>query len=153
MFRSGSSDGAGCIICAEGRFISRRKRLRWWDFCLWCSSWYGRVNLALVPKQIMKTLQIALFVGLLVVAVGGEENEAVKKDLAALQGEWIMVAGTADGQEMPEELRNGMKRVCKGDETSTTMRGEVFMKAKFSIDPSKAPKTIDYEMVEGFTKG
>jgi uncharacterized protein (TIGR03067 family) len=46
-----------------------------------------------------------------------------------------------------------MKRVCKGDEVTTTMGGEVFMKAKITIAPSKKPKTIDYDMTGGFTKG
>ena len=27
------------------------------------------------------------------------------------------------------------------------------MKAKITIDPSKKPKTIDYQMTDGFTKG
>jgi hypothetical protein len=33
------------------------------------------------------------------------------------------------------------------------MAGQVFFKAKFTIDPSKKPKTIDYQMTDGFTKG
>jgi uncharacterized protein (TIGR03067 family) len=33
------------------------------------------------------------------------------------------------------------------------MGGQVFMKAKITLDPSKKPKTIDYQMIEGFTKG
>jgi len=82
---------------------------------------------------------------------GGEE--AVKKDMARLQGEWLMVSGSADGQAMPDDMRKQMKRVCKGDQTTTTMGDQVFLKAKITIDPSKNPKTIDYEMIEGFTKG
>src|SRR4030095_6083301 len=82
-----------------------------------------------------------------------EENETVKKDLALLQGEWSMVSGSADGQPMPEQMRAQMKRVCKGDETTTTIGGKIFLKAKIIIDPSKTPKTIDYEMTEGVTKG
>ena len=33
------------------------------------------------------------------------------------------------------------------------MAGRVYMKAKFILDASKKPKTIDYQMLEGFTKG
>jgi uncharacterized protein (TIGR03067 family) len=73
--------------------------------------------------------------------------------MAQLQGEWSMVSGSADGQPMPDELRKQMKRVCKGDETTTTMGGRMFIKAKITIDPSKKPKTIDYQMTDGFTKG
>ena len=104
----------------------------------------------------MKTIQIAFLGGLaavIILSAWAEENEALKKDMARLQGEWLMVSGSADGQAMPDDMRKQMKRVCKGDETTTTMAGQIFMKAKITIDPSKKPKTIDYEMTEGFTKG
>lgn len=104
----------------------------------------------------MKTLKNALLIGFAIVAVTSvlaAENQAIKKDLAALQGEWSMVSGSADGQQMPDEMRVQMKRVCKGDETTTTMGERVFLKAKITIDPSKKPKSIDYQMTDGATKG
>jgi uncharacterized protein (TIGR03067 family) len=97
---------------------------------------------------------MAVLIGLMTVSSAwAEENEAVKRDLALLQGEWSMVSGSADGQPMPEEMRKQMKRVCKGDETTTTMGGQMFIKAKITIDPSKKPKAIDYQMIDGITKG
>jgi uncharacterized protein (TIGR03067 family) len=33
------------------------------------------------------------------------------------------------------------------------MGAQMFLKAKYTIDPSKNPKTIDYDMTEGFSKG
>ena len=33
------------------------------------------------------------------------------------------------------------------------MGDRVYLKAKITIDPSKKPKTIDYDMSEGFSKG
>ena len=104
----------------------------------------------------MRTTRIAFLIGLAAVTISSawaEDNEAVKKDMAQLQGEWLMVSGSADGQPMPAQMLNQMKRVCKGDETSITMAGQLFIKAKFTIDPSKKPKTIDYQMTGGFTKG
>jgi len=104
----------------------------------------------------MKTIRIVFLIGLAAATlapVRAEENEAVKKDLAQLQGEWSMVSGSADGQPMPEPMRKQMKRTCKGDETTTTSAGNVFFKARITIDPSKKPKTIDYVMTDGFTKG
>src|SRR6266446_7620234 len=96
---------------------------------------------------IMKIIRIAVLIGLATVSSAcAEENEAVKKDLALLQGEWSMVSGSADGQSMPDEMRQQMKRVCRGDETTTTIAGQVYFKAKITLDPSKKPKTIDYEM-------
>jgi uncharacterized protein (TIGR03067 family) len=86
-------------------------------------------------------------------SVGPAESDAIKKEIAGLQGEWSMVSGSADGQPMPEEMLKQMKRVCKRDEVTTTMGGQVFFTAKITIDPSIKPKTIDYQMIEGFTKG
>ena len=104
----------------------------------------------------MKTIRIAFLIGVAAVTISSawaEDNEAVKKDLAQLQGEWSMVSGSADGQPMPVEMAKQMKRVCKGDEATITMAGQIYLKAKITIDPSKKPKTIDYQMTDGFTKG
>lgn len=81
------------------------------------------------------------------------DNEAAKADLAKLQGEWAMVAGTADGQAMPDALLATARRVCKDDETSVTVGGQLIMKAKFALDPTQMPKTIDYDVTDGPTKG
>src|SRR5947207_4842390 len=102
----------------------------------------------------MKKIRIAVLIGLAAVfSAWAEVNEGVKKDLAELQGEWSMVSGSADGQPMPEEMRKQMKRVCKGNEVTVTMGTQAFLNAKITIDPSSKPRTIDYEMTEGVTKG
>lgn len=74
-------------------------------------------------------------------------------DLAKLEGTWTMVSGTADGYAMPEEMVKTGRRVCKGNETTVTINGSVFVKATFDLDPTKNPKTIDYTMTGGFTEG
>lgn len=86
-------------------------------------------------------------------AAAEETNQVVKKELNQLQGEWSMVSGSVDGQAMPDSLRRESKRVCKGDEVTVTVAGQIFMKAKFTIDPSKKPKTIDYQVLDGPAKG
>ena len=103
----------------------------------------------------MKTIQGAIvgFAIFIISAACAAEDPAVATDRARLQGEWTMVSGSADGQPMPAAMLEQMKRVCKGDETTTTMGGQIFLKAKFSVDPSEKPKTIDYQMTDGFTKG
>jgi uncharacterized protein (TIGR03067 family) len=104
----------------------------------------------------MNTMRNTFLIGLVAVTISSAwaaDDPAAKKEMDQLQGEWSMVSGSADGQPMPDEMRKQMKRVCKGDEATTTMGGQMFMKAKFTIDPSKKPKTIDYQMTDGFTKG
>jgi uncharacterized protein (TIGR03067 family) len=80
-------------------------------------------------------------------------QDAVKKEMAQLEGEWSMVSGEANGQAMPRELVQTGKRSAKEGETAITIGGQVYFKAKFSIDSAKKPKAIDYVMTEGPTKG
>jgi uncharacterized protein (TIGR03067 family) len=101
-------------------------------------------------------LQSTLITGVLIAVFSfafAQENATIKKDLALLQGEWSMISGTADGYPIPKEMLPNSKRVCKGDELTATVGGQLVMKAKIAIDPSKKPKTIDYEVLDGPTKG
>ncbi len=104
----------------------------------------------------MKIIQVAYVIGLAVMTISSswaDESEAVKNDMTQLHGEWSMLSGSADGQPMPAEMRKQMKRICKGNETITMMAGQIYFKANIQIDPSQKPKTIDYQMTEGPTKG
>jgi uncharacterized protein (TIGR03067 family) len=82
-----------------------------------------------------------------------EEKEAAKADLAKFQGEWAMVSGIADGQPVPDAMLATAKRVCKDDETTVMIGGQLILKAKFTLDPTQKPKAIDYDMTDGPTKG
>lgn len=96
-----------------------------------------------------RVLLIAL---LMLVGTAGAED-AVNKDVAALEGEWTMVFGEADGMAMPEAMVKTGRRVAKGGETTISMGGRVYFKAKINVDATKKPKAIDYVMTEGPTKG
>jgi uncharacterized protein (TIGR03067 family) len=80
-------------------------------------------------------------------------SDAVKKEMAQLEGEWTMVSGERDGQPLPDNFLQNAKRVAKDGVSTISFGDRVYMKAKFSIDPMKKPKTIDYEIVEGDNKG
>lgn len=75
------------------------------------------------------------------------------KDLASLQGEWRMVSGSADGYALSEDDTHNFKRVCKDDVTTVTNGDQLYLKAKFKLDASKSPKAIDYDFIDGPTKG
>ena len=94
----------------------------------------------------------SLMVVLILIGAGGAQD-AAKKEMSQLEGEWSMVSGQANGQEMPQELVKTGKRLAKNGETTISVGGQVYFKAKFSIDPTKKPKAIDYTMTEGPTKG
>jgi uncharacterized protein (TIGR03067 family) len=101
----------------------------------------------------MLVRKIVLVVAVIVLAGAAFAQDAVKNEMAQLESEWSMVSGQADGAEMPEEMVKSGKRVAKDGETTITFGGRVYLKAKFSIDPTKKPKAIDYTMTEGPTKG
>ncbi len=105
----------------------------------------------------MKRIKSSLFlIGLtlaVLAAARADDSKAIKEDLAKLQGTWSMTTGTADGYAMPNEMLTQCKRICQGDEVTVTMGSQLIMKAKIILDPSKKPKTIDFEMTDGFTKG
>ena len=92
-------------------------------------------------------------IGVLILAGAAAGQEAVKKEMAQLEGEWSMVSGEANGVAMPEEAVKSGKRVAKDGETTIAFGGQVYFRAKFRIDPAKKPKAIDYTMTEGQTKG
>jgi uncharacterized protein (TIGR03067 family) len=85
--------------------------------------------------------------------MGYGDDATAKKDLEKLQGEWAMVSGEHGGMAIPEEFKRGFTRSAKGNETTLTMNGQVYMKAKFTLDPAKSPKAIDYEVNEGQNQG
>src|SRR5512144_265083 len=86
----------------------------------------------------MKAIQAVCLAGLVSVAIligYSQESDSLKKDTAALQGEWSMVSGSADGQPMPPQTLKQMKRICNGNEVTTTMGGRTYFKARITIDP------------------
>jgi uncharacterized protein (TIGR03067 family) len=89
----------------------------------------------------------------LILVAAAEAQDAIKKEMAELAGEWSMVSGEANGLPMPQATVKTGKRVARDGDTTITFGGQVYFKAKFSIDPAKKPKAIDYAMTEGPTKG
>jgi uncharacterized protein (TIGR03067 family) len=93
-------------------------------------------------------------IGILLLALAGASlAQDPKKEMAQLEGEWTMVSGERDGQAVPDEMRKTARRVVKDGETTVEIGGQVFMKAKFTIDPAKKPKTIDYTLTGGPNDG
>ena len=96
--------------------------------------------------------QLAILIGLCTVgAVLGADDG--KKETTLLEGKWSMVSGEAGGQAMPAAMVKSGTRVAKDGETTVMIGGKVYFSAKYTIDPAKKPKTIDYTTTEGPTKG
>lgn len=98
-------------------------------------------------------LNVAGAFALLQLPVKAAEKDGADKDLEKLQGEWVMVSGLADGNAVPEGMLRTSSRVCKGNETIVRIGDQLIMRAKFTLDPTRTPKQIDYEVTEGPAKG
>lgn len=97
----------------------------------------------------MRIAVVLVAVGLLMAA----DSDSVKKEMALLEGEWAMVSGEIDRQPLPEQFLKGARRVARDGETTVTINGQLFMKARFKVDPDKKPRTIDYTMTGGPSTG
>jgi uncharacterized protein (TIGR03067 family) len=97
--------------------------------------------------------KVVMAAALCLLVAADEPQEAAKKELAKMQGEWSMVSGERDGQEFGKDIVDGAKRMVKGDQVTITVNEQVFLKARITIDPTKKPRTIDYTPTEGDNKG
>jgi uncharacterized protein (TIGR03067 family) len=82
-------------------------------------------------------LLLVLMVGLL----GGADepkDDAVKKDLKALQGNWTVVSIEVNGTKVPDDRIGGRNAAFKGDQYSIHD-----FRLTVTLDPTKKPKTID----------
>jgi len=89
--------------------------------------------------------------GLLLLA-GGAGQDAVKKELAKMQGTWKVVSVIINGQELKEEEIKDDRLVIK-DDHFTLKGGKQTLEGKFTLDPSKTPKHLDAEATSGDMKG
>lgn len=94
-----------------------------------------------------------LAIAVILVVAPAKAQDAAKKEMALLEGEWSMVSGEANGVSMPEATVKTGRRVAKDGQTLISFGGQVYFKARFSIDPARKPKAIDYTMTAGPTKG
>jgi RNA polymerase sigma factor (sigma-70 family) len=95
---------------------------------------------------------VCLSVGGLVVgwyavsAQAGDQKAAAKSDQDKLQGAWQVISAQMAGKEVEgdeaDEIR-AFKLVVKGDHMKSRHGG------KFTLDPSKKPKELDWDMQEG----
>jgi uncharacterized protein (TIGR03067 family) len=90
---------------------------------------------------------------------GAAAMEAVEEPVAAestasdpapeIEGEWQMEACVADGYPVPEEMVKTGRRVAGNGETSSWFGGRRLMQARYTVDRSAAPHTIDYRLENG----
>jgi len=81
------------------------------------------------------------------------QDDAVQKELKALQGSWKAVALEAGGQQFPNDALPDFTFVIGADGKCTGKMPQSEYTAKLTIDPSKDPKTMDNLHETGTEKG
>jgi uncharacterized protein (TIGR03067 family) len=78
------------------------------------------------------------------VTVDEPKDDAVKKDLQKLQGNWTVISIEVNGNKIPEDKIGDPKAVFKGDQYSIHD-----FRLTITIDPTKKPKTINMDGKDG----
>ena len=84
-------------------------------------------------------LPAALTAGLFVTA--DARDDAVKKDMDALQGKWQLVSMQRDGEAV--DVSKDAARVIKGDKYELTLRPGLSIEGTYKIDPTAKPKKME----------
>jgi uncharacterized protein (TIGR03067 family) len=72
----------------------------------------------------------------------GDKGDAVARDMKLLQGNWTLESFVANGKDVPAEKIQKIKLTIKGDRYLVDF-GKQKMELKFTIDPTRKPKTMD----------
>jgi uncharacterized protein (TIGR03067 family) len=88
----------------------------------------------------MKGVLSLLAAALLVAA----DDDANKKDMEKLQGDWAAVSMVRDGMNIPRDDAQSFFRTVKGDKSTVFRYDDVVNKGTFTIDATKKPKTMDF---------
>jgi len=79
-------------------------------------------------------------------------DDLVRREHEKLDGNWRLVSVEVDGQKMPAQQANDFSLTFKMGKF-TSFRGGEKRTGKYTLDPSKKPKTIDIVPDEGPDKG
>jgi uncharacterized protein (TIGR03067 family) len=89
----------------------------------------------------------------LVSAADPAKDDASKKDLEQMQGDWAAVSAVRNGAKVADDEIQVIFWTVKGNETTLYVFDKAWMKQTFTIDATKKPKTIDMDTPIGPDKG
>ena len=97
-------------------------------------------------------LLLGMFAVCFDVAAQGDRDPAVKRELKAMAGMWKEISRVRDGQNLPADQLGTMSQDENGN--AEQRAGDRFgLVYSVKIDPTKAPKTIDYIVSGGAVRG
>jgi uncharacterized protein (TIGR03067 family) len=92
----------------------------------------------------MRLLVLAAAVLGLTAGCSNTHHEAVERELERLQGTWVGVSFT-DAQKTVDGRDMGMSLVIAGDQFTVRYGDSVQARGKLGLDPTRTPRTIDFE--------
>jgi uncharacterized protein (TIGR03067 family) len=93
----------------------------------------------------MRFSLLVLFVVGTLAAARQATDDASKKDIEKMQGDWAALSFTRDGQKFSDDDAQVLFRTVKGNEYTVFRFKEPVGKGTFSVDATKKPKTIDFQ--------
>lgn len=81
-----------------------------------------------------------------------DKDDAVRKDLTRLQGNWKLISGELAGQALPAGILSGFSLSIRDNQYEFRNSQET-EKATMLLDPSKKPANIDFTVTDGSYKG
>lgn len=86
---------------------------------------------------------LGLLIPLVLLAADGPADEASRKDLECMQGDWAMESFVRDGDKLSDDDAQSLFRNVKGNDYTVFLFDKPIGKGTFQIDATKKPKTID----------
>ena len=92
-------------------------------------------------------------VALLVLVVAQGPDEATRAEMKKLEGTWRGVSAISDGKSLADERIQSVTIAIKADGTWVMTEGQETSDGTFTVDPSKTPKTANFAIKSGRSKG
>src|SRR5437016_5937613 len=80
-----------------------------------------------------------------------DKAEAVKQELAALQGTWKLVAHEENGKDVPTDDGGIRLYIIDKDKMTFKKKDDVLAEGTLELDPTRSPKHMDYRLTSGQT--
>jgi uncharacterized protein (TIGR03067 family) len=81
------------------------------------------------------------------------EEQAASGEPTELEGEWAMVSAVFGGAAMDENMVQWCGRITRGNVTTVVAGPQTMLKARFTLNATSHPRSIDYVNLHGSAKG
>ena len=80
---------------------------------------------------------------------GGEQASPAGDSAAELAGEWVPLSLVRDGQALDKGMLKYGRRTATANEVAVKFGPQVVLKARYAVDRSRTPMTMDYVLADG----